>query len=106
MEGRFARAQARLHRVGAARLADSIGSYQEHGATLVDGLQLQVDQQWGEFGAGEAFAAGVKFVTWRKCYLDTASTGGLFLVGDDRFIVEKIIADDGHMVTAACMVQP
>lgn len=106
MEGRFARAQHRLHRVGSARLADSIGSYQENRVTVAEDLELQVDQQWGEFGAGDAFAAGVKFVTWHKCRLDSASTGGLFLVGPERFLVEKILADDGHMVTAACMVQP
>jgi hypothetical protein len=106
VQGRFARAQDRLHRVGSVRLADSIGSYQERGVTVADDLKLQIDQQWGEFGAGEVFAAGVKFVTWHKCCLESASSGGVFIVGNQRYLVEKIVADDGHMVTAACMVQP
>jgi hypothetical protein len=106
MDGRFARMQARLNRVATARLSDSLGSYQQAGQLPVDGLALQIDRGVDLTGAGDVFQGCTVAITVSKAQLGAVVRGGLFIVGAERFTVERPIADDGHMITAACMVAP
>lgn len=103
MTDRFGRLQARVDRVAEARLSDSIGCYEQDGLVLATGLSLQVDREWGDFGAAEAFGAGVRFVTWRKEALAAIERGGVFVIGGLRLTVERKLSDDGGFATAACM---
>lgn len=41
--------------------------------------------------------------TWRKIELDTATRGATFKFAGCRYVVEEVVSDDGHFVTAACM---
>jgi hypothetical protein len=103
MTDRFARLQDRVNRVVAARLSDSVGRYEQDGVVLATDLSLQVDREWGDVGAAEAFGAGVRFVTWRKEALAAIERGGVFVIGVLRLTVERKLSDDGGFVTAACM---
>lgn len=106
MEGRLSRMMQRLHRVGSNRLADAIGSFQTTGQPLVEGLTLLVDRNLEMEGAGGRFPSQAVGISWYKTDLATADRGDLFIIGSEQLLVEKLIADDGHMLTAACMVQP
>jgi hypothetical protein len=101
----FARGLDRLHRLGSRRLADSIGTFQAQGCAPVPGLDLQIDRNLEMEGAGGRFMTNVIGISWHASALASAKAGDLFVVGAERFIVEKLLADDGHMITAACMVQ-
>tara|TARA_R110000851_G_scaffold97963_2_gene212153 strand:- start:43873 stop:44205 length:333 start_codon:yes stop_codon:yes gene_type:complete len=105
MKERFARLQDRLHRVVEARLSDSLGCYQQGGELRASDLSLQVDREWGDVGAAEAFGAQVRFVTWRKSRLAHVERGGVFLVDELRLTVERTLSDDGHYMTAACLLE-
>jgi hypothetical protein len=106
MDGRFARLQGRLNRVATARLSDSLGSYQQVSQLPVDDLALQIDRGVDLTGAGEIFQGCTVAITVSKIQLGAVIRGGLFIVGAERFTIEHVIADDGHMITAACMVTP
>lgn len=106
MEGRLSRMMQRMHRVGSKRLADAIGNFQAAGQPLLEGIQLHIDRNLDMVGAEERFQTSAVGVSFYKCELATANSGDLFIIGAERLLVEKIIADDGHMLTAACMVQP
>lgn len=106
MDTRFSRSLARLHRVSATRLADAIGCYQQLDQAPVEGIPLQIDRDVDLTGAGDAFAGCSVAITWQRSALCAASRGGVFVVGAERFTVERLITDDGHMIAAACMVAP
>lgn len=106
MEGRLSRMMQRLHRVGSNRLADAIGNFQAIGQPLVEGLSLLVDRNLEMQGADGRFSTSAVGISWYKTDLATANSGDLFIIGSEQLLVEKLIADDGHMLTAACMVQP
>ncbi|WP_341304724.1 hypothetical protein [Pseudomonas sp. TMP25] len=106
MEARFARAQARMNRVAASRLADALGSYQQDGQPPIDGLALQIDRGVDLTGAGDIFLGCTIAITFSKATLCSVVRGGIFTSGLERFTVEKAIADDGQWITAACMVMP
>lgn len=106
MDTPFSRSLARLHQVSATRLADSLGSYQQAGQVPVEGIPLQVDRDVDLSGAADAFAGCTTAITWPRTALGSASRGGVFVVGCERFTVERLVANDGHMITAACMVTP
>lgn len=104
MGGRFSRALARLHGTASARLADAIGTYQNGQQAPVGDLDLMLDRGVQLEGANEAFLASTVAITWAVAQMPRAERGGVFAVGLERFTVEQVIADDGHMITAACMV--
>ena len=105
MSSAFGRMAERLHRIGTGRLNDALGSYTPPGGTTVCGLDLIVDRDLMQSGPEGMFRSDAVGVSWRKSQLSTAARGGIFSFGGDRLVVESVIADDGHMVTAACMVQ-
>lgn len=104
MDGRFARMQGRLNRVVRERLADTLGSYQQAGHPPVDDVVLQIDRGVDLTGAGEIFQGCTVAITFSKAQLASVSRLGVFVVGAERFTVERAIADDGQWITAACMV--
>lgn len=100
-EGRFASAIGRLHRVAQRRLADAVGDFQpKEGAPTLD-LDLQVDRDLSYEGADGIFISGKVGITWLKCDLGSAARGDLFVVGTERFQVDRLLVNDGHIITAA-----
>lgn len=85
-------------------LSDGVASYQgAPSAPLVCGIPVIVDRNLVQNGPEGQFLSEAVGITWRKCLLPDALRGGVFTFGSKRYVVEVLIADDGHMVTAACM---
>lgn len=106
MLGRFNKVMERLHRVGSQRLADSVGTYTEPGRLPVCGIPLQTDQNLLINGAEGLMRSNQTAVGWYKTDLPAvALRRGIFEVNGKRLLIEDIIEDDGHMITAACMEQ-
>ncbi|WP_052659179.1 hypothetical protein [Pseudomonas sp. LFM046] len=85
---------------------DGCGDYQDaNGQLLIKGIPLIIDRNLEHSGPDGIFMTQAAGLTWRHADLECAEQGGLFVVEGIRFIVEDIIADDGHMVTAVCQVQ-
>lgn len=104
MSTRFGRAMERLHRVGSARLHDSIGEYRGTGVAPVCGIELVIDRDLRELGAEDAFLAGAVLIEYNTQQLRRIDRGGVFLVGGERFVVERPLSDDGHRSQVLCMV--
>lgn len=106
MHGRFAKALDRLHRVGAKRLADSVGTYTEPGLAPVCGIPLHTDQNVLVNGAEGLLRSNQTAVGWKAGDLPKyAVRVGIFEVNGKRLLIEDIIEDDGHWIVAACMEQ-
>lgn len=102
----FAKSMERLHRIGAGRLADAVGSYVESGRPPVRDLVLHFDENLLQNGPEGAFRTGALGVGWHKRDLPCVQVrGGIFEVGGRRLLVEDIVDDDGHWMIAACMEQ-
>lgn len=103
----WAEMRDRMHERVVARLNDGCADYQGQNGTLVfQGLTVIIDRNLMQTGPDGMFPSDSVGVSWRKSQLATAERGGVFTFSGERLVVEQIIADDGHMVTAACMVQP
>lgn len=87
-------------------LNDGLGDYFDAaGLPVAQGIELIVDQNLERAGAGGVFLSDAIGITWNKPDLASVARGGRFLFDSVSYIVEETIADDGHMATAACMVQ-
>ena len=84
-------------------LADYVGT---GGAPAVTGVSVVIDRNLMQAGAEGMFRSDAVGVSWLKSAFAGAARGGVFTLSGESFIVDEIIADDGHSVTAACMVQP
>lgn len=97
----------RMHKRVVARLNDGQADYlDKQGIPVCAGLTVIVDNnllQGGPEGLIRTTATGV---TWRKAELATVDRGGVFVHCCRRLLIEEIILDDGHMMTAACMESP
>lgn len=97
----------RMHRHVVATLNDGIAQYQARaGDPVLSGLTVIIDRNLMQNGPDGVFRSNAVGVTWHKCQLAEVERGGVFTYGSERLVVEDTISDDGHMVTAACMVQP
>ncbi|SRR3990167_6722220 len=74
------------------------------GVTPVAGVSVIIDRDLIQSGAEGMFRSDAVGLSWRKPELAAVARGGVFTVGAESFTVEDIIIDDGHMMTAACMV--
>ena len=102
----WAEMRDRMHERVVAHLNDGCAQYQSHdGAPSHSGITVIIDRNLMQSGPEGMFRSDAVGVSWRKCQLATVVRGGIFTYGGERLVVESIIADDGHMVTAACMVQ-
>ena len=104
MKSRFAKAQARLHRVCVDRLSDAVGTFVSEGRAPVHGLALMVDRNLEYATPDGLMQSELIGITFHRSDLASADRGDIFQIGDERFTVEKLVADDGHMITAATMV--
>lgn len=85
-------------------LADAVGTYTDPETGRVQsGIDLMVDHDIGTSGPEGFLLSDAVGITWRRIALSCADRGGIFTVAGVRYVVEKVISDDGHMVTAACM---
>ncbi|QRY79641.1 hypothetical protein JVX91_00570 [Pseudomonas sp. PDNC002] len=98
----------RLHERVVARLNDGTAEYQaKDGRLLASGLTVIVDHNLMQNGPDCLMRSDAVGVSWRKPLLACVERGGIFtLCCGRRLLVEDIAADDGHMVTAACMEVP
>ena len=97
----------RMHERVVGKLNDGCAQYQGPGGAPVCQLpEVIVDRNLMQNGPDGMFPSDAVGVSWRKPLLPDAARGGIFTFCGERLLVEQIIADDGHMVTAACMVQP
>ncbi|MDH1055303.1 hypothetical protein [Aquipseudomonas alcaligenes] len=89
-------------------LSDGAATYRppQIGAGEKKGIPVIIDRNLEVAGAGEVFQTSLVGVTWRCACLKSVEAGGVFLFGSERLLVQRVIADDGDWMTAACMVQP
>lgn len=94
-------------RTTVAVLNDGRATYQDlAGSCLAGEVEVLVDYNLQRVGAEGVFITEQVGITWRKAELPGAGRGGVFTYSGKRYLVEEIIANDGHMITAACMVTP
>ncbi|WP_285259245.1 hypothetical protein [Halopseudomonas bauzanensis] len=99
MSTRFGRAMERLHRVGQARLADSIGNYVDrNGAVLAQELELQVDRNVERFGEGHTVDR-VATISALRSLIQPLDRKGAFVIGTETLHIDGIADDDGHLIT-------
>jgi hypothetical protein len=104
--GPFARGLERMNKLIANRLATDIGSFQSPGQPPVEDLPLRVVRNLEMVGPDGHFQTDMVGITFYRGHLATASRGDIFRIGTERFMVEKLIDDDGSNITAATMVHP
>lgn len=75
------------------------------GAPAVAGISVVIDRNLMQAGAEGMFRSDAIGVSWLKASLAGVVRGGVFTLAGESFVVDDIIADDGHSITAACMVQ-
>lgn len=93
-------------RTTVAVLNDGCATYQDSAGLPVSDVLVMVDYNLQRAGPEGVFATDQVGITWRKTEMPTAKRGGIFTHQTKRYLVEDVIADDGHMATAACMVIP
>ena len=97
----------RMHARVVAKLKDGSAQYRDASGTVIaESVQVLIDRNLMQNGAEGMFRSEAVGFTWRHSELASAQRGGVFVFGAEQFVVEDVIADDGHMLTAACMVQP
>ena len=86
-------------------LNDGQATYQGGPGELpVTGIEVFIDRNLQRVGPDGLFRSDAVGITWKKRSLAHAVRGGVFQHCATRYCVEDIIEDDGHMITAACMV--
>lgn len=97
----------RMHQRVVARLNDGSAEYQGPSpAPVVTGIEVIIDHNLLQNGADGVFRSNAVGISWRKAQLAQVVRGGVFTHGSNSYVIEDTIADDGHMITAACMVLP
>lgn len=91
----------RMDRRVVARLKDGHATYQ--GSGIPAEAEVIVERNLMMNGPDGLFRSEATGFSWRKCTIPAVTRGGIFLYGGCRYVVEEIVSDDGHMVTAACM---
>lgn len=95
----------RMLRTTVAVLNDGCATYQDSaGSVPLGGVEVLVDYNLQRAGPEGIFITDQVGITWRKAALPGAGRGGVFTHLGKRYLVEEVIANDGHMITAACMV--
>lgn len=103
----WAAARDRLHRRVTATFKDGLATYTgPNGEPPVSDISVIIDRNLMQNGPEGIFKSDAVGLSWRVVELCRATRGGVFTVGAERFTVEEAITDDGHMITAACMVTP
>jgi hypothetical protein len=101
----FGKALAAMDAAIMSSLNDGSCDYQGlHGEPLVYGIEVLIDHNLQRVGAEGLFRSDAVGITWKKRDLPAAVRGGIFEYCGRRYRVEDVIEDDGHMITAACMV--
>jgi hypothetical protein len=101
----FGKALAAMDAAIMSSLNDGICDYQgQYGEPPVYGIEVLVDHNLQRVGPEGLFRSDAVGITWKKRDLTSVTRGGIFQHGCKRYSVEDVIEDDGHMVTAACMV--
>ncbi|EPF2502965.1 head-tail joining protein [Pseudomonas aeruginosa] len=93
----------RLHQTVMKTFADGRATHQSaSGAPPSCGFEVIIDHNLMMTGPEGMFQTDKIGISWRKIDLPGASRGDVFIVGGQRFMVEEMVADDGHILTAVC----
>lgn len=93
-----------MHQCLITTLNDGTADYQDTaGNPVASGIAVMVDRNAQHADPNGMFVTVPISVTWSKSQLATVARGGQFVLGTDTFIVEDVITDDGHMITASCL---
>lgn len=88
-------------------LSDGHGQFvPADGRRPVDCVELIVDRNLQQQGAGGVVLTNAVGITCSKAVVGNVDRGDLFIFKGSRFVVEVPLSDDGHMMTLVCMVQP
>ena len=100
MSTRFGRALERLHRVGSAHLADSLGAYLDKtGAVLAEDLELIVDRDVERVDMANGMIDRAVMVTVRSSLIQPLDRKGAFLIDGKKLHFDGVASDDGHMIS-------
>ncbi|MEB2328100.1 MAG: hypothetical protein OZ926_14755 [Pseudomonas sp.] len=89
-----------------ASLSDGEGEFIHPDGQIVRNVPLMLDHNLQINGPEGLYRSDAVGVTWRRQSVPCAvGRGGIFVFRKRRYLVEGILIDDGHMVTAACMEQ-
>lgn len=104
--GPFAQGIKRLHELCANTFAeDGLGTFHTPGQSPVEDLPLIVDRNLDYAGPEGSFMSDLVGITFNTADLRTATRGDIFVIAGERFVVEKLLSDNGYVITAATMVQ-
>ena len=92
----------RMDRAVMAKLNDGAAQYCGPGMQPRS-VTVMVERNLVQNGPDGLFRSDSTGFSWRKAELDGVQRGGIFIFERCRYVVEEIISDDGHFVTAACM---
>ncbi|CDF86337.1 hypothetical protein PKB_5024 [Pseudomonas knackmussii B13] len=92
----------RLHRLAVTTFNDGVAQFTDKtGQRPPCGVPVVIDRNLAYEGADGIFVTGQVGFTWLKQDLAGAERGDVFSIGAERFQINKLIADDGHAITAA-----
>lgn len=92
----------RMDRSVLAKLNDGVAEYRGPGQQPRP-VTVMIEHNLVQNGPDGMFRSDATGFTWRKAELAGAERGDVFTFERCRYVVEEVISDDGHFVTAACM---
>ena len=92
----------RMDRSVLAKLNDGVAEYRGPGQQPRP-VTVMIEHNLVQIGPDGMFRSDATGFTWRKSELAGAERGDVFTFERCRYVVEEVISDDGHFVTAACM---
>ncbi len=92
----------RMDRSVLAKLNDGVAEYRGPGQQPRP-VTVMIEHNLVQNGPDGMFRSDATGFTWRKSELAGAERGDVFTFERCRYVVEEVISDDGHFVTAACM---
>jgi len=86
-------------------LTDGLATYTDRNGTTYPPIQIMVDFNIERTGPEGVYLTDQVGITFNASDLSEAGRTGIFVYDCRRFIVEDEIANDGHVITVACMEQ-
>lgn len=92
-----------MHSYSEKVFADGAMRLVRAGADVSVDVPVQLDRGVELVGADGSFVGRGVTLTWLKVKAPDVRRGDLAQVGSETFIVEQLLADDGHVITVSCM---
>jgi len=101
----FGSALARMDAAIMAVLNDGSACYTDRNGVAYPPLSIIIDFNVEITGPEGMYSTAQVGITFNATDLAEAVRGGMFVYDRRRFVVEDEIANDGHVITVACMEQ-